>query len=109
MTDKADRLSLRAVLALAGVGLVALAAPPLAASAGVGPEDRRAVIVYSPFAAPGEGWRAALAAGGRPVAQRFDGRLVLAGYDGADGPARFRAEGAWLLLDAALLEKCGAF
>jgi len=109
MTKPVRPLTLRAALALTGVCLVALTAPPLAASAGVGPEDRRAVLVFSPFADAGAGWRAAVAAGGLPIAERFGGRLVLTAYDAPDGPARFRAAGAILLLDAALLERCGAF
>ncbi|MEQ8602008.1 MAG: hypothetical protein RIB45_01720 [Marivibrio sp.] len=109
MTQQARPHRLKVLTALIGVSVVALVAPPLAASAGVGPEDRRAVLVYSPFAPEDAGWRATLAAGGRPIAARFGGRLVLAAYGSPDARSRFRESGALLLLDAALLERCGAF
>ncbi|MCR9218769.1 MAG: hypothetical protein NXI21_00940 [Alphaproteobacteria bacterium] len=88
---------------------VGLLAPPLAASAGVGTEDRRAVLLFAPSASSGSAWRAVLTAGGRPVAERFGGLLVLAAFDGPPPLAALSDRGMVMALDAALLERCGAF
>jgi hypothetical protein len=88
--------------------LVALILPPFAASAGIGPEDRRAVLVIGPGADRVAGINAALASNGRPLSERLDGHLVLAVFDGPIPVDALMEAGVLLVLDAALLEGCGA-
>ncbi len=96
---------------LAVIGMVALAGvlPPLAAGAGVGPADRRAILVFPSASSQAETWNAVAGLDGRPIADRFDGRLVLAAFDGPVPVGALRGRGAVLALNAALLRGCGAF
>lgn len=97
---------LRSVI-IALVAVLTLVLPPLAANAGIGPEDRTAVLVMGPTADRLDGVRAALAAAGRPLTVRFDGRLVLVAFDRPIDQGTLRRAGVLLVLDAALLKGCG--
>ena len=94
-------------IVIALVAIMALALPPLAANAGIGPEDRRAVLLMGPTADRFDGVRAAYGADGRPLSERFGGRLVLVAFDGPIDQQALRRAGVLLVLDAALLQGCG--